>query len=329
MRAQRRVRDNLEQAQVPCCLAAIAAGALLGLLAPAIAAPAEALITPVLALMLYATFLGVPFRRLGRSLHDLRFLGTVLAINFLAVPAVVWLITRPIAADEPLLVGALLVLLTPCVDYVIAFTGLAGGAKDRLLAATPILMLGQILTLPILLRWWVGPAFESGLDLRPFVDAFLWLIVVPLAAATLTHLLARTRVGRAVHSAGEASMVPLMMLTLATVVASQVGSLGPQATALAALIPIYVGFAALMVGVGVIVSRWTGLEPTARRAVVFSGVTRNSLVVLPLALALPPVYAIAPLAVVTQTLVELLLSVVLVRVVPRLVPADPATPASR
>ncbi len=57
------------------------------------------------------------------------------------------------------------------------------------------------------------------------------------------------------------------------------------------------------------------------RAVVFSGVTRNSLVVLPLALALPASLAIAPLAVVTQTLVELVCLLVLVRLVPRLVPA--------
>ena len=54
------------------------------------------------------------------------------------------------------------------------------------------------------------------------------------------------------------------------------------------------------------------------RSVVFSGATRNSLVVLPLALALPASLAIAPLAVVTQTLVELVGMVVFVRVVPAL-----------
>ena len=46
-----------------------------------------------------------------------------------------------------------------------------------------------------------------------------------------------------------------------------------------------------------------------------------SLLVLPLALALPAAFDLAPLAVVTQTLVELVAMVVLVRLVPRLVPA--------
>lgn len=55
------------------------------------------------------------------------------------------------------------------------------------------------------------------------------------------------------------------------------------------------------------------------RALVFSGATRNSLVVLPLALALPASLSLAPVVVVTQTLVELVGMIVFVRVVPRLV----------
>ena len=69
-------------------------------------------------------------------------------------------------------------------------------------------------------------------------------------------------------------------------------------------------------------------EPTMKEAAVwsvayiamalaFSGTTRNSLVVLPLALALPD--ALAPIVVVTQTLVELLVMVVYVRLLPRLI----------
>lgn len=59
--------------------------------------------------------------------------------------------------------------------------------------------------------------------------------------------------------------------------------------------------------------------PTSR-AVVFTGATRNSLVVLPLALALPDRLALAAAAVVTQTLVEVLGMVAYVRLVSRLVP---------
>ena len=52
------------------------------------------------------------------------------------------------------------------------------------------------------------------------------------------------------------------------------------------------------------------------RALVFTAVTRNSLVVLPLALALPAGYELAPAVVATQTLVELTGMIVLTRAVP-------------
>jgi ACR3 family arsenite efflux pump ArsB len=115
------------------------------------------------------------------------------------------------------------------------------------------------------------------------------------------------------------AMVPLMMATLAVVVASQISAVGARLGALALAVPVYLLFAAVMVPVGMLAGRISGMDAPARRAVVFSGVTRNSLVVLPLALALPAAFDLAPLAVVTQTLVELVVMVVLVRLVPRLI----------
>lgn len=82
------------------------------------------------------------------------------------------------------------------------------------------------------------------------------------------------------------------------------------------VVPIYVVFVALMVPLGKMVGRLFAQDVPATRALVFSGVTRNSLVVLPLALAVP---GVAPV-VVTQTLVELVAMVILVRLVPRVVP---------
>lgn len=312
--------DWMERHQVPLYLAALAVGAGIGLALPGVAHPAELAITPVLGLLLYATFLGVPFAKIGWALRDRRFLGTVMAVNFVLVPVVVFGLSRIVAHDRVLLVGVLFVLLTPCVDYVIVFTGLAGGSKERLLAATPLLMLAQMLLLPLYLRLFVGADFVRAVDLEPFIEAFLLLIVLPLAAAGLTQLAAaRTRIGQAVQGAVARAMVPLMMLTLAAVVASQVAGVGRQLGSLLLTIPVYVLFVAVMVPIGVFAGRATGLDSPGTRAVVFSGATRNSLVVLPLVLALPDAFDLAPLVVVTQTLVELVAMVVLVVLVPRLV----------
>ena len=57
--------------------------------------------------------------------------------------------------------------------------------------------------------------------------------------------------------------------------------------------------------------------PTAR-AIAFSASTRNSLVVLPLALAVPGAIPVLPAIIVTQTLIELLCVLISVRLIPKL-----------
>ena len=311
----------MERHQVALYLAALAIGAAVGLLFPALAHPAEIAINPVLGLLLYATFLGVPFGRLRLAFRDWRFLATLLVVNFVLAPVVVCVLSRIVAHDQVLLIGVLFVLLTPCVDYVIVFAGLAGGSRDRLLAAAPLLMLAQMLLLPAYLWLFVGEEFVQSVDLRPFAEAFLPLIVVPLMAAGLTQLAAaRTRWGRELERVGLAAMVPLMILTLAVVVTSQIAGVGQQITGLLLVIPVYVLFAVVMVPVGILAGAAARLDVPAKRSVVFSGATRNSLVVLALVLALPATFDLAPLVVVTQTLVELVVMVVFVRLIPRLLP---------
>ena len=315
----------LERHQVALYLAGIAAGAVVGWAVPGADAWAV-LVEPVLALLLLATFLAVPFAALGAGLRDGRFLGALLVLNFVVVPAVVFGLSRFVAHDDALLVGVLLVLLAPCVDYVIAFTALAGGAAERLLAAAPLLMLVQLVVLPVLLRVVAGEAAVAAVDVGPFVRALVMLILVPLALAALLQWGAvRGRGGVRDTAAGvvrgfTAAMVPLMVVTLFTVVASQIRGVGERLPALAAVVPLFVAFAAVMVALGVVAARWARLDVPAGRALVFSGATRNSLVVLPLALALPASLDPAPLVVVTQTLVELGAMVSLVRLVPRLLP---------
>ncbi|MCW4386537.1 bile acid:sodium symporter [Salinibacterium sp. SYSU T00001] len=305
--------------QVPLYLAAIVLGGVIGSLAPAIAPTLTVAINPVLALLLFATFLSVPLIEVGRSFRDLRFLSTVLVVNFVIAPLVAFGLSRFVTDDRGLLLGVLLVLLTPCIDYVIVFTGLAGGAKAHLLAATPLLMLLQIVLLPLYLLLFAGSDAVELIEAEPFIEAFLILIVAPLAAAAVVQAISRRyRAGRVIEDVMVMAMVPLMMLTLAVVVGSQIAAVGGQAVALVRVVPLYVAFLAVMLFIGLAAGKLARLDVPSTRAVMFSGSTRNSLVVLPLALALPATLAIAPLAVVTQTLVELVGMVILVRLVPRL-----------
>ena len=305
--------------QVTLYLLAIAVGGVVGLATPGLAPTLEHSIEPVLMLLLFATFLGVPLIEVGRAFRDVRFLGAVLAVNFIVMPVITWALSRFIADDRGLLLGVLFVLLTPCIDYVIVFTGIAGGAREKLLAAAPLLMLVQILLLPVFLLLFAGGDVLDVIDIGPFVEAFLLLIVLPLTAAALVQALARRhRTGKVIERVMAGAMVPLMMATLAVVIGSQIAAVGSEVAALARVVPIYVAFVVIAVLIGKFAGRVSGLDIPGTRAVMFSAATRNSLVVLPLALALPAELGIAPLAVVTQTLVELIAMVILVRLIPRI-----------
>ncbi|SDJ12902.1 Arsenite efflux pump ArsB, ACR3 family [Lentzea albidocapillata subsp. violacea] len=303
---------GLERHQVAVYLGALAAGGVAGWAAPNAGPALEHAINPVLAVLLYVTFLQVPVAELGRSVRAGRFLGAALVVNFVVVPLVVATLFTFLPDDQAVRLGVLLVLLTPCVDYVIVFSGLAGGDSRRLLAATPLLLLAQMVLLPGYLWLFLGSDLAI-VEPGPFVEAFVVLIVVPLTLAWLTQ----ARAGRII-GAISTTMVPLMAATLFTVVASQVPKLGDDLPQVARVVPFYVVFLVVMAFAGPAVAKVFRLDVASGRAIVFTGATRNSLVVLPLALALPG--DVAGVVVVTQTLVEVVGMVIYVRVVPRLLP---------
>jgi ACR3 family arsenite efflux pump ArsB len=207
------VADRLERHQVAAYLAALVAGALIGLAAPGADGAFEALVYPVLAALLYVTFLQVPFSALRAAFADRRFLAAVLALNFVVVPPIAFALSRLAPDGRAVELGVLLVLLTPCIDYVIVFTRLAGGNERLLLAATPLLMLAQLALLPAYVWLFMGSEVADIVSPAPFLRAFALLIVVPLGLAWVS--------GERVKRALARTPVALMALTLLVVVASR------------------------------------------------------------------------------------------------------------
>lgn len=310
-------RDRLERNQIWVYAVALLLGAAFGLALPEQGEGLEVLIYPVLGVLLYVTFLQVPFRELRRSFTHGRYMAAVLTLNFLIVPAAVWLLARLAPQEPAFLLGVYLVLLTPCIDYVIVFAGIGGGEDRLVLASTPALMLLQLLLLPLYLWLFMGAELVGAVEVGPFLEAFFFLIVLPLGLTLLTERWAkRDRAGERWTAAMGWLPVPFMALTLLVVVASQLPKIGDSLGQVARVIPVYVAFLVVMAVVGLLTARAFGLGIKEGRALIFTGATRNSLVVLPLALALPAAFDLTPAVIVTQTLVELAGLLVYTRVVP-------------
>ena len=68
----------LERHQVPLYLATMVLGAALGLAFPAVTSTWEPAVPPLIAVLLWSTFLGIPLTQLGDGLRDRRFLLVLL-----------------------------------------------------------------------------------------------------------------------------------------------------------------------------------------------------------------------------------------------------------
>jgi ACR3 family arsenite transporter len=260
---------------------------------------------------------------------QIRFLAALLVANFVAIPLLVTVLTQFLPADPLVRLGVLLVLLTPCIDYVVTFSHLGRADARLLLAATPTLLLAQILLLPIYLGLFLGGDAAGLVQLEPFVHAFVWLIALPLILAALVQFWsARSRTGPRVSDVLGVAPVPATALVLFVVVAAVVPQLRSALDAAERVVPVYVAFAVCAPLVGWAIARLFRLPAHAARSVAFSAATRNSLVVLPLALAVPGAVPLLPVVIVTQTLIELVSELVFVRLIPKLGGAEPVTPSA-
>lgn len=297
---------------------------MIGMTSPNVSSFLYYTISPILAILLYGMFAQIPFLHLRESLSNRKFIAALLITNFIIVPIVVWLLTQVFPQTPSVLVGVYLVLLTPCIDYVIVFTQLGRGNEKLMLAATPILFVVQMILLPLYLWLFIGKEAANIVRVGPFVEAFLTLIVLPLFFAVLTQVWAKRRPkGQAVLQATAWLPVPFMALVLIIVVASQIENVYADFNIIVHVIPIYVVFLIIMPAIARLMAMLFRLNIGAGRALIFSSGTRNSLVVLPLALALPDEWStIAAAAIVTQTIVELVGELIYIRLIPGFVLRD-------
>lgn len=313
-------REQLENKQVWLYVIILVIAAGFGLIVPDFAGQLDVTISVVIAILMYSMFSQIPFTSLKESFANRRFLGALLTVNYIAVPIVVWLLSKLLPEYPPLLLGVYLVLLTPCIDYVIVFTALGRGNEKLILISTPILFITQMLLLPLYLWLFMGADAARIVEPGPFLEAFFGLIVIPLGIAIAIQLLARkASVGNRIVDISARLPVPFMALTLFVVVAPQIGKLSTYADLIIKVIPIYVAFMIIVPVVSLFIAKWFKLDTGSSRALIFSGSTRNSLVVLPLALALPDeLSTLVAAIIVTQTIVELAGELIYIRLVPNL-----------
>lgn len=311
-------RQMLEKYQVLVYLAAIGCGLTVGLLLPGRVSILDTLLWPILALLLYATFTQVPLVHLRHAISNTRFLKSAVIGNFLLIPVLVWGMIQFLPSEPAIRLGLLLVLLVPCTDWFITFTHLGGGDTKHAIAFSPISLLLQIALLPFYLWLFLGETFAVTVARQEMIAAFAGLIVLPLLGAFVTEKWVEKNPRRVELLDNLAWLpVPLLGLVVFIIAATQVNLVTASLGILGRLLLVFVGFLVVAGLLARVLAHFFELPTSQGRVLAFSLGTRNSFVVLPLALALPHSHDLTVVVIVFQSLVELLGMVVYLWWVPK------------
>lgn len=235
--------------------------------------------------------------------------------NFVLIPLGIALLLPWMPEDPALQLGVALVLLVPCTDWFLSFNRLGGGDNGRAIAFTPLSLLLQALLLPVYLWLLLDEGPRLSVLGPQTLAAFVGLIGLPLAAAMVTRSNARRRGGGDPDTWGWLP-VPLLAVVVALVRAAHAELIAAAMGRLALLIPVFAGF----LFVAVLLARLFALPSRQGRVLAFSFGSRNSFVVMPIALALPTGFELVALVIALQAMVELMGMLLLLTWIPRLFP---------
>lgn len=300
--------DFIEKYQTVFVLVAILGGLALGLIA-GIRPVADRLILPFLMVMLFVAFTGIPLSRLRAAFGNRRVVGSSLLINFIWNPLVAVGLGAIFLRNHPALwVGLIMLMVTPCTDWYLIFTDIAGGDVPLATSLLPYNLVLQLVLLPVYLYVFAGTLV--GLPLGLLVESVVLVLVVPLVLGGIVRWgLVRTKGQRWFTGRFLPRLSPLQVIFLSLAIGAMFASQGevivanPQLLALIA-VPVIV-FYAINLGVGLGVGRI--LSFSYEEMVCFNNtiLSRNSPTALAIAVVAFPNEPIIPLALVIGPLLEL------------------------
>lgn len=277
------------------------------------------LVLPALMLMLVAVFVQVDAAQVRQVRSARTVVVAGLVLNFVFTPLFAWALGAGPLGDSPdLRIGLLLLLVTPCTDWYLVFTGLARGHMGVAAAVLPVNLALQLLLLPVYVLLLGGEA--AMVDSETLVEAVLLVLVVPLVLAVVARSSALRWKGaqwrdERLVTAASASVLPLLYVAVFAMFAGQARTVMAHLGDLAVLLLPLSAFFLVMPLVAVGVSRLLRLPADQKVTLTMTTVARNSPVALAIAVAAFPDRPLIAVALVVGPLLELPVLAVLSQIV--------------
>lgn len=292
------LRDLVEPAIL---LSAAAVGVGLSVGMPGAGRLAGRLMTPLLMVVLFTLFARVSLGQLKDAARDGRYLLTAVGLNFVSTPLIAFALGWVFLQDEPALwVGLVLALLTPCTDWYLIFTDLAGGDVPRNLALLPWNLILQLILLPGYL--FVFTQTLVPVELSTVARTFVVYVAIPL----LTAQLLRRRCLQVAVSGWLARLgLAALALTVMAMFTSHGGIVLERPTLFLRIGPPILSFYLISFALSWLSSRWLRYSREKFVALACTAMARNSPLALPLAVVLFPAHPVVALSQLIEPLLEI------------------------
>ncbi len=293
-------------------------GILIGATYPEFSNSFEIILWPVLAFLLYITFSQIPISHIPKAYIDYKFITAALTGNFVLIPILVAILINLVGSDDIVLkLGIALVLLVPCTDWFITFSHLGKGDTKYAVALAPIILFAQFLFLPIFIYLMFGKSLTFDIAQGKLIVIFVWFIAIPLFTAFITQKLAeRHKFWKNSLNFLEWLPVPLLTIIVFIIFSSQFQTIIASQNIFDILVTVFLLFLIISIFFAKFLTKIFKLPTEQGRVLAFSFGTRNSFVVLPIALALPEQYQTAVVVVAFQPLIELVGMLIYIKIIP-------------
>jgi len=300
--------SSIEKYQSFFILMSVALGLILGQSA-IVRDYADLFIVPFLMVMLFGIFLQVPLRQLRNSFKNCRFAGISAGINFIFNPILAFSLGFLFLRDTPALwIGFIMLMVTPCTDWYLLFTGIARGNVPLSASILPMNLILQLLLLPLYLLLFAGSI--ATIDQALLMKSVILVLFIPFIFSLVSKTVVPRLKGeywleKKVFPKLEHVQFLFLNLAIISMFASQGEQLVQNPLILLKLITPVLLFFVIVFIVGQMIGRYIGFSYQDTASLNLTTLARNSPIVLAIALTAFPEEPLIALALVIGPLIEL------------------------
>lgn len=300
--------DNINKFQSLIILLMVLIGIILGQI-NIMQTYSEYIIMPSLIIMLFLVFIQIPLKDITKSFKNIKFTLAAILINFVWTPILIFFLGKFFLQNNPqILIGFIMLMVTPCTDWYLIFTAIAKGNVALGASILPLNFILQLLLLPVYV-FLIGGS-SVNIDILNLTQGMIVSLFIPLLLATIFR---KIKINKKGLSYFEENISPkacdyqgyFLNLAIISMFASQGKVLlkNPQVL-LQLLLPVLLFFIINLV-IGQVIGRKIKLSKEDNVALNLTTLARNSPIALAIAVSAFPNEPLISLALIIGPLIEL------------------------